>query len=149
MKAWLPSLLNRSESPKKKKKERKKAIYGVTCMASKVFYGWTCRAYLGSTACSVLTTGIDRQQWPWRGWLVKALHVPAQGDENEASVCNDLCMSREWRPQRQIGGEIKSFLCSFRRGTAASHAQLLNVGSVFEGKIKKRERSEWEWGKER
>lgn len=109
-------------------------------MASEVFYGWTCRAYLGSIACSVLTTGIDRQQWPWRGWLVKAVHAPSQGDENEASVCNDLCMSMERRPQRQRGGEIKSFLCSFRRGTAASHARLLNVGSVFERKMKKRER---------
>lgn len=49
-------------------------------------------------------------------------------------------MSRERRPQRQRGEEIKSFLCSFRRGTAASHAWLLNVGSVFERKIKKRER---------
>lgn len=53
-------------------------------------------------------------------------------------------MSRERRPQRQRGGEIKSFLCSFRRGTAASHAWLLNVGSVFERKIKKREREESE-----
>lgn len=53
-------------------------------------------------------------------------------------------MSRERRPQRQRGGEIKSFLCSFRRGTAASHAWLLNVGSVFERKIKKRGRRERE-----
>lgn len=54
-------------------------------------------------------------------------------------MCNDLCVSGERRPQRQRGGEIKSFLCSFRRSTAASHARLLNVGSVFERKIKKRE----------
>lgn len=53
-------------------------------------------------------------------------------------------MSRERRPQRRRGGEIKSFLCSFKRGTAPSHAWLLNVGSVFEKKIKKREREESE-----
>ncbi len=75
--------------------------------------------------------------------------MPSQGDENEASVCNDLCMSRERRPQRQTGGEIKSFLCSFRRSTAASHARLLNVGSVFERKIKKREREASESGVKR
>lgn len=57
-------------------------------------------------------------------------------------MCNDLCVSRERRPQRQKGGEIKSFLCSFRRAAAAGHAQLLNAGSVFERKIKKRERGE-------
>lgn len=67
----------------------------MTCIASKVFYGGTCRAYLGSTACSVLTTGIDRQPRPWRGRLVRGAHVPSQGDENKASVCNDLCMSSE------------------------------------------------------
>lgn len=55
-------------------------------------------------------------------------------------MCNDLCVSRERRPQRQEGGEIKSFLCSFRRAAAAGHARLLNAGSVFERKIKKRER---------
>lgn len=48
--------------------ERKKIlwIYGSVRLACEVFYGGTCRAYLGgvaqqSTACSVLTTGIDLQ----------------------------------------------------------------------------------------
>lgn len=76
--------------------------------------------------------------------------MPSQGDGNEASVCNDLRMSRERRPQRQRGEEIKSFLCSLRGGTAASHAWLLNVESVFERKIKKKERErEHERGQER
>lgn len=64
-------------------------------------------------------------------------------------MCNDLCVSRERRPQRQKGGEIKSFLCSFRRAAGAGHAWLLNAGSVFERKIKKRERGASESGVER
>lgn len=55
-------------------------------------------------------------------------------------MCNDLCASRERRPQRQKGGEIKSFLCSSRRAAVAGRARLLNAGSVFERKIKKKER---------
>lgn len=52
-------------------------------------------------------------------------------------MCNDLCASRERRPQRQKGGEIKSFLCSSRRAAVAGRTRLLNAGSVFERKIKK------------
>lgn len=114
-------------------------------MASKVFYGWTCRAYLGSAACAVLTTGIDRRQWPWWGWLVKTLHVPSLGDENEASVCNDVCMSRERRPQRQRGGEIKSFLCSFREALQPARLGCLMWDLFLRGKLKReREGSERE-----
>lgn len=59
-------------------------------------------------------------------------------------------MSRERRPQRQRGGEIKSFLCSFRRSIAAAMLGCLMWDLFLRGKLKReREESESERGGKR